>query len=216
MNVLKSKLTWVIVASLIAIVFAYAIGSSGAKATIDKEKLNYEETKAKVEEKEKEFDYVASKVKKDIEAEQKKLDAKKTEVTEAFALVNKKNELAAEIEKLGKDADAKKGEMGKIDGDLNAKKAELEKLANTIKEKKEEPISLSAGEYIVGKDIKAGRYKATPVGRGSNFFVYNSSGRASVNTILGDSSIGVGEYVFFCADGNVIKTHAAVKLTAVE
>jgi hypothetical protein len=215
-NVLKSKTTWKVTGVLAAVIVSYSIGSSGATTTINKEKVTYDYLVKKVDEKENELAYTQRTVKKDIAAEEKKLSDKKTEVTEALALLGKKQELNAEIEKAGKDADVKKGEITKLDTDINAKKSELEKLNEGVKAKKEEPLSLNAGEYIVGKDVPPGRYKATAVGRGTNFFVYNSSGRAQVNTILGDSSVGKGDYVFFCDSGNVIKTHGPVKLIPVE
>ncbi|MEJ9151438.1 hypothetical protein P4S74_11225, partial [Bacillus smithii] len=61
----------------------------------------------------------------------------------------------------------------------------------------------------MGQDIPADRYRATNIGEGSNFFVYDENGEAIVNIILGDSSTGgSGDYVFFCDDGNIIQTEA--------
>lgn len=216
MNVLKSKKLWVSTAVIVGLVASYSIGANGAKVAIDKEKVTYDEAKKKVEEKENELIYTKSKVKEGIDAEQKKLDDKKAEVTETLALVDNKNQLKSEVDNLGKDVEAKKGEIGKLDADINSKKAELEKLTTGVKAKSEEPRTLGAGEYVVGKDVPAGRYKATAIGRGSNFVVYSSSGRPTVNTILGDSSVGVGDYVFSCSNGNVIKTAESVKLIPVE
>lgn len=215
-NVLKSKTTWKITGALVAVVGAYSIGSSGATTTINKEKVSYEKLVSEIESKENELVNAKDKTRKGIASEEQKLKGKEAEVKETLALVEKKNEIHADIEKAGKDVEAKKGEITKLDTDINSKKSELEKLSEGVKAKKEEPRTLIAGEYIVGKDIPAGRYKATPVGRGTNFFVYNSSGRAQVNTILGDGGVGRGDYVFFCDAGNVIKTHGEVKLIPVE
>ncbi|KEK23866.1 hypothetical protein [Bacillus gaemokensis] len=216
MSILKAKKLWVSVGIVVGLVASFTLGSSGAKVTIGEEKVNYNQLVSKIDKKEKELDYTKDKVKKGIADEQKKLDEKKSDVTETLAMVQKKNELSAEIEKLGKDTESKKGEVSKLDGDINGKKAELEKLTEGVKTKQEEPKTLIAGEYIVGKDIPAGRYKATATGRGSNFFVYDKSGRAVVNTILGNSSVGRGDYVFFCEAGNIIKTGEQVKLIPVE
>ncbi|WP_257129975.1 hypothetical protein [Bacillus cereus] len=212
----KSKKLLASVAVVVGLVGSYSIGATGAKVTIEKEKVTYDELKATIDKKEYELINTKSKVRKGIDAEQKKLDAKKEEVKTTLALVDNKNQLTSEIDKLSKDVEAKKGEVGKLDTDINGKKGELQQLTDGVKAKKEEPRTLGAGEYVVGKDIPAGRYKATATGRGSNFFVYNSSGRATVNTILGDSSVGRGDYVFFCDNGNVIKTNEAVKLIPVE
>ncbi|PET65168.1 hypothetical protein CN514_12345 [Bacillus sp. AFS001701] len=78
------------------------------------------------------------------------------------------------------------------------------------------PVSLSSGHYTVGKDFKSGRYKATNVGRGSNFVVYDKDGDVVVNTILGNGGIGSGDYVFSCDDGYTVETEAPVKLIPVK
>ncbi|MGG0188255.1 hypothetical protein [Bacillus rhizoplanae] len=216
MQVLKSKKLWASVAVVVGLVGSYSIGANGAKVAIDKEKVTYDEAQKKVEEKENELIYTKSKVKEGIEAEQKKLDDKKEEVTETLALVDNKNQLKTEVDNLGKDVEAKKGEIGKLDSDIQSKQGELQQLTDGVKAKKEEPKTLGAGEWVVGTDVPAGRYKATATGRGSNFVVYNSSGRPIVNTILGSSSVGVGDYVFSCSNGDKIKTQEAVKLIPVE
>lgn len=216
MKIVKSKKLWIILAVIIGLIISYSIGASGAKVTIEKEKVTYDELKATIDKKENELIYTKSEVRKGIDEEQKKLEDKKSEVTETLAMVSKKNELSSEIEKLSKDAEAKKGEAGTLDANIQAKKGELEKLTEGVKAKKEEPRTLNAGQYVVGKDIPSGRYKATATGRGSNFFVYGSDGKAIVNTILGNSSVGRGDYTFFTSNGDIIRTEESVKLIPVE
>ncbi|MBA4537828.1 hypothetical protein H1Z61_11970 [Bacillus aquiflavi] len=83
--------------------------------------------------------------------------------------------------------------------------------------KEEEPRTFSAGQYIVGKDFPEGRYKAVPVGEGSNFQVFNgSSGIATVNTILGSGRYSEKEYVFFTSNGDIMETQATVQLIPIE
>ncbi|MGI2750928.1 hypothetical protein ACRS52_20255 [Bacillus cytotoxicus] len=213
MKIVKSKKLWVTLALIFGLVISYSIGARGAKVAIEKEKVTYEEAKAKVEEKEKELSYTKSKIKEGIDAEQKKLDDKKDEVKETLALVDNKNQLASEVDKLGKDVEAKKSEVTELDVNIQAKKSELQKLTEGVKAKQEEPRVLGAGEYIVGKDIPSGRYKATAVGRGSNFIIFDGNrGTAKVNTILGNSSVGRGDYTFFTSDGDIIKAAEQVKL----
>ncbi|RWS42195.1 hypothetical protein EKA14_17295 [Bacillus mycoides] len=217
MKIVKSKKLWITLAVIVGLVISYSIGASGAKVAIEKEKVTYDELKKQIDEKENELIYTKSEVRKGIDEEQKKLDAKKEEVKSTLALVDNKNQLTSEIDKLSKDVEAKKGEVGKLDGDIQAKNSELQKLTEGVKAKQEEPRMLGAGEYIVGKDIPAGRYKATAVGRGSNFVVFDSkSGSATVNTILGNSSVGRGDYTFFAGSGDIIKTAEQVKLIPVE
>lgn len=216
MKFLKAKKLWVSVGVVIGLVGAYSLGK-GADARIGDEIVSYNELVSRSNELTEKLKHKKDAVEKAIEDEQKKLEDKKSEVTETLAMVKKRDELSTEIERLGKDAEAKKGEVGRIDGEIEAKKGELQKVTEGVKAKQEEPRALNAGEYIVGKDIPSGRYKATATGGGSNFVVYDSkSGSAVVNTILGNSSVGRGDYTFFTGDGDIIKTAEPVKLIPVE
>lgn len=79
------------------------------------------------------------------------------------------------------------------------------------------PRTLEAeGQFVVGKDTPARRYKVTPIGRGGGFIVRNSRGILTVNTTLGSGSTGGDDYVFSCSSGDKIKTQEAVKLIPVE
>ncbi len=64
-----------------------------------------------------------------------------------------------------------------------------------------QPTELPAGQFTVGRDIRAGRY--TVVGD-SNFIV---NGGAKVNTILGNG--GVDRYVCNLEDGDEIDARGA-------
>ena len=84
------------------------------------------------------------------------------------------------------------------------------------KEIPRKPVILGAGKHIAGKDFPIGRYKATNVGRGSNFIVYGSDKNLKENTILGNGTIGSGDYTFWAENGDLIDTHAKVKLIPVK
>jgi hypothetical protein len=92
----------------------------------------------------------------------------------------------------------------------------LEEVAPAPKVKPKKPKTLGAGEYKVGHDFPAGRYRATNIGKGTNFVVYSPDGYAKVNTILGKGSIGSGDYTFWAEDGDRVKTAGQVKLIPVE
>ena len=79
-----------------------------------------------------------------------------------------------------------------------------------------EPIKLSAGVYYAGDDIAPGRYRVS--NGSSNFFVYNSSGSATVNIILGNKNDGlwVTDYTFDLKSGYIIETNNVCTLTPVE
>jgi uncharacterized protein YjdB len=66
-------------------------------------------------------------------------------------------------------------------------------------------LSLYTGSWVVGEDIAAGRYKATPAsGSGSgNFMVFSKDGMLVTNEILG-GDIGVKEVTVNLEDGGII------------
>ncbi|MDF9506344.1 hypothetical protein P5808_05385 [Bacillus cereus] len=70
--------------------------------------------KKKIDDKENELTYIKSKVKEGMDAERKKLDNRRTEVEEILNLVDNKNQLTLEVDKLEKDVEAKKVEINMI------------------------------------------------------------------------------------------------------
>ncbi|PGA35141.1 hypothetical protein COE96_15090 [Bacillus wiedmannii] len=70
--------------------------------------------KKKLDDKENELTYIKRKVKEGMDAERKKLNDRRTEVEEILNLVDNKNQLTSEIDKLGKDVEAKKVEINMI------------------------------------------------------------------------------------------------------
>lgn len=165
-----------------------------------------------------------------LATETQNLEEAKVKTEEVKKLLDEKENVSADIEKLKKEKESTKKEMSKLEDDIKAKKdkvstlddtikakkKEINQLEETIVKKKEEPIKLTAGQYIVGSDIPEGRYQVTNVGEGTNFFVYDPSGLPTVNTILGDSIVGTGDFVFFTSDGDMIETLGPVKLIPVE
>ncbi len=70
--------------------------------------------KKKLDDKENELTYIKRKVKEGMDAERKKLDNRRTEVEEILNLVDNKNQLTSQVDKLGKDVEAKKVEINMI------------------------------------------------------------------------------------------------------
>lgn len=216
----------IVVVILLIMSVGYSFGSSVTKTEIEGKKTTYDELTQIImdlenEIKEKEQDVVnlheeIENIEKQLETEQNKLKNKQEEVENAFALLKETDDLKAEVEDLKKEIDSHNKELETITADIEDKENELKSLEETITKKKEEPIELTAGEYIVGIDIPVGRYQTTNVGSGSNFVVYSAAGSLKVNTILGDDLIGYGDYVFFAEDGDIIESAARVKLIPVE
>ncbi|MFC3039976.1 hypothetical protein ACFOGI_06900 [Virgibacillus xinjiangensis] len=214
---LKSKKLWYSVSGVVVLVLAFVAGQSSAQVLLGEEKVKYTEveehitaTENTLSEKEEEL----SALEQEIQDQEGLLESKQKEVDEANKLIGTIDELKEEKETLQGTVEEKEGTIESLDGDISAKEEELAALEEGILNKSGEPIELGAGEYIIGADIPAGRYTATNIGEGSNFFVRDASGYSSVNTILGDD--WYGDYTFFGEDGETIETAAPVKLIPVE
>lgn len=183
----------------------------GKKETeLEGKKSEIERLDKKIKEKQSDVDAATAEQKAKIE---KKLTSLNEEVKDKEAELKEKEAAAkAEIEEKLSSLNAEiKGKELKV----KAIEAELAKLESGVQAKKEAPVQLNAGQYIVGHDVKEGRYKATNIGRGTNFIVYGEDGSAVVNTILGTDN-GSGDYVFFATEGQIIRTEGQVKLIPVE
>ncbi|ASK63745.1 hypothetical protein CFK37_17075 [Virgibacillus phasianinus] len=220
MGRVKSVKFWGIVAGMVILVaLAFSIGSDSAKATVEGEKLKYDEIISKIERAKADLKTNEEELKKSEAAFKKQeeiLENKRTEVDEAIALVQTRDQLNNKVEDLKTEVSGLKTDQDKIKADIKLKQKELDEVTNAVKKKKEDPVELMAGQYVVGKDVPGGRYQVTNVGRGTNFFVYDSRGYPTVNTILGNDSIGSGDYVFFTTEGDTIETLGKVKLIPVE
>lgn len=150
-----------------------------------------------------------------------------TQYQETFnKLQNAKNELDKN-ESLLKDLENYKKNKTELDKNLNIKNEELKNLSSQVEQKQTEldklngdiiqakgqPITLPAGQFVVGNDVPAGRYN---VSGSSNFFVYSSSGRLKVNTILGNGYVGRGDYVCTLDTGDNIENHARTTFTPIQ
>lgn len=211
-----------IIGAFVLIFIGAGIGSSGAEATVHDKKMDVTA-----------LDKEIGKVKKDLSSMKKNKDEtkaiidKKDSATKELAateakLKDIKGTLDQELTEGRKDIDAKLAEAKKGLSDVQAQLKDTQgKLASAtgqLQKAEGAPKKLGSGQYVVGKDIPAGRYIAHALGSGSNFFVYDGSGgSAKVNTILGSAGgIGSGDYTFFCDDGDIIETHESVQLSPVK
>lgn len=92
--------------------------------------------------------------------------------------------------------------------DISNNASELTELRSN-QHKQNVPVELFSGEWIVGEDLNAGRYKITVAeGQSGNFFVYSDEAQeyADINIILDNSNMrmGVPEAHYDFTDGQVI------------
>lgn len=223
-GILKSKWAILIAAALIILIIGNGMGKANAKVPLNDKKVDYDQLVLKIQEKEKELAATEVEIEKKQE-ENTSLDDEKNSISadiskhqaefdEGMEVSKNKDKILKEISSHEKDLEIKKKDLEGLEGNIASKQEELETVNQLIKEKGEEPIQLSAGTFTIGSDVPAGRYKAMPVGRGSNFVVYDSAGRLDVNTILG--SYGEPEYIFFAEDGGTIESASTAKLVPVE
>ena len=234
-HLMKTGKEGIVLRSFILTVCMLSLFLFGCTKTVDieGEKLNYEQLLDKVEalneqvvdleEKKKDYETELSDTEKELDEVNQELDTVNQELDERaveFAslldLADEEEALKKKVKSLKKELETKEKEKEDLNSDIKGKEKELSKMEDVITKKKEDPIELIAGEYIIGEDIPADRYQATNIGDGSNFVVRSASGSLKVNTILGDSIVGSGDYVFFGDEGDIIETRAPVKLIPVE
>ncbi|MDZ5711402.1 hypothetical protein [Jeotgalibacillus haloalkalitolerans] len=153
-------------------------------------------------------------VQSDLESLQEELNA--VEETLESELTAGREDIAEQLEEENEKLTSLQSEISELDEVLLSKQDELAQLEGDILKAAGQPVELTAGQFIVGMDVPPGRYQATNLGEGSNFIVYSASGDLLVNTILGDSIVGSGDYVFFASEGDQVETHEAVRLVPVE
>lgn len=212
----KSKKTWGIIVGVIIVATSFNVGRAVQDdeyhTEINDEIVKYNDLNDKRNKLIKTYNQDL----KDLDNLKEEYNDKKKDVKEIKEAMKNKDSLTAEVDNLQSKVYEKQDQIEGLDSMIIDKQEELDKLTSGVQAKKEEPVHLNAGQYVIGKDVKVGRYQATNIGRGTNFIVYDGDdGTAIVNTILGTSN-GSGDYVFFAADGDVIQTEGQVKLIPVE
>ena len=217
----------VIVFMIILYAIGYSVGSKNLKdeavIAATNEKLNLDEdykTKqneleslnSQIAEKNSELQDVSTNLdtaKNELKVSQDKLDTLADYDTKVQALND-------EVATLTANRDSLKGEVESLTANRDSLQSELDSLRGEIVKASGEPIKLSAGVYYAGTDIKTGRYRVS--NGSSNFFVYDSKGRSTVNIILGNKNDGlwVTDYTFDLRSGYTIETSNTCTLTPVE
>ncbi|MGE7717024.1 hypothetical protein [Priestia megaterium] len=220
-NVLKSKKVWLfagpVIGAVVVGISCFYIGKAVQddiySTNIDKEIVTYNQLVDEYNKiNDKRNQYID-----DIEDLEDEVSEKKKEVKEIKDAMTHKDELNAKIDKLEAKVQERTSTASDLDSELKSKQAELDKLTAGVQEKEDAPKEFSAGQYFVGQDFPEGRYKAVPVGEGSNFQVFDTdTGEAAVNTILGHDKYSESEFIFYAQDGQYMETQARVKLIAVE
>lgn len=142
-----------------------------------------------------------------------KINSQKGIVSEIEEYKSTKEAKTSEIANLDNEIQDKNNTIASLDASISAKSSELDSLKNAIQRTGEEPKTLPAGEFTVGADLPEGRYQ---VSGSSNFVVYSSSGGLKVNTILGNSRVGSGDYVCTLSSGNTMRLSARTTFTPIK
>lgn len=139
------------------------------------------------------------------------------ELESITAEISSQKDVLAELENYKTQREAKQNELNELNtkltsltDEVKAKQIELEKLTGTITAIKSEKV-LTAGKYIVGEDIEAGKYDVRLVSGHGNFFVNGSN---YVNEIFGTrSDYYISEYKnLYLENGDEIELRSNLKL----
>jgi cell division protein FtsL len=217
LNRFKSWKFWAkTVGILFLVVIIYTWGSASAKVEMEDEKLSLQDLNQKIDDRKKQikdFDEELKVIAADVEKIKGEYESQKTKIDEAMEVMKNKEKIESEIVSLQSDIDTKKGEISNLDETIKVKSNELSSLQGKIEASGDEPVTLPAGFFTVGKDIPASRYKAVATGESGNFFV---NGGAKVNIILGTDGFGQSEYVFEAVEGDEFESTMGIKFTPIE
>ncbi|KIO60192.1 Phosphoserine phosphatase [Caldibacillus thermoamylovorans] len=200
------KKWFIIVSAILILLIGWGLGESNAKETLDGKKVHYDKLVKKIKDKEKELDSIID-----------ERDNILKEVDENKDLIEAANNYKENKQNLDQEISSKTEEVKQLDSQITSKQSELNSLTGKIQETGDAPKELPAGTFVVGKDIPAGRYKVLPVGRGSNFVVYDENGNNVVNTIV--SSVeghGVPEYITYLFDNYIIEASSPFQYVPVK
>ncbi|MGG3943196.1 hypothetical protein ABEV54_17365 [Peribacillus psychrosaccharolyticus] len=190
------------------------IGKSRAVVTLNSKKVDAVALEKEVEKSKVKIDELKVAI-LTLENEKDTAEAEAAEMVDeadvVYALIESKDEIEAQLSEVTGLLKKEEQSLKDMKSRVKEKEGELASLSGAVKQAKGKPRTLQAGYYTVGQDLPEGRYKATPIGEGSNFFVNEGM---TVNTILGRD--GEASYTFSVSEGDVIQTEAAVKLTPLE
>ena len=150
---------------------------------------------------------------KEVNSLQKEKDKLAKDNKETIALVKKRDSLEADVKELNSKYKKAETKYDVLKKKIVKKEDLLDSMVTKVIFAKSEPITLSAGQYVIGDDIPADRYRVESVGEGSNFVVESAEGDLKVNTILGSS--GNKTYTFFGETGDNLETQSDIKLTPI-
>jgi len=203
-----------IVGMLIIFFIGMGIGTSRAVITLNNRKVDAVALEKEVEQSKVKIDELKADILA-LENEKETAGAKTAEMQDeaevVYALIESRDEKEKQLSEVTGKLKKEEQKVKDIKSQVKEKESELASLSGEVKQAKGKPKTLPAGYYTVGQDLPEGRYKATPIGEGSNFIVNEGM---TVNTILGRH--GEASYTFSVSEGDVIQTEAAVKLTPLE
>ena len=181
---------------------SFTIGKSQAQAELDGTMVTIKEAQSKK-------DSLNTEISK---SEDTLADLKKDSDTKRDELEQLSDELS-ETKKIIETKDSLNDDLSKLENDINDKNKQVEKLENGIIVLKKEPKNLPAGQFTVGNDIDAGRYRVTSNGGSGNFFINDGM---DANVMLGKEDYFVDEYITYLNEGDEIDQSIPVKFELIE
>lgn len=195
----------------------YLIGSQTAETTINEHVVTLKNSQKMIDEKSKELAETQSnldELRSDSKNKRDEIEKLEDELKETKKIISEKDNESTKLEEIKKEITAKNEESNSITAEIDKMNKELERLTKGVATAKAEPRSIPAGEFEVGKDIDAGRYRITSTnGRNGNFFINNGS---DANIIIGSDNFGTPEYITTLDSGDTIEQTVGVTYQLVE
>ncbi|GAK09025.1 hypothetical protein [Geomicrobium sp. JCM 19038] len=174
------KITTTVVGVLVIGTGAFLFGQTGANTVIGEERYNYDELSVLKGELEEKIDKYEQRNERLIERRQnlhRDLRDINTDIENAQNDMSELLEMQDNKEQIEKDYDSMQSDLEDLSKDLSKTEELLAKTQGDLKKAEKEPITLSAGTYIVGTDIDPGRYLSSPIGRSGNFSSHDTNDR---------------------------------------
>lgn len=180
----------------IAGVVGYFAGQTLTKSFIDEQSTSLKHINERVVEEQQKLDNLI----KDEKTKRQDLEAISQDLKSAKELIAQRDKIKDELAKL---SDTNK--------QIEAAKQELERTTKAIITAKDEPKTLSAGQYTVGQDFEAGRYKIESNAQSDSSGILNTS-ISEAHVTLGNNKYSQKEYVVTLVNGETMDVTIPVKL----
>jgi len=201
------------------LILLFLAACSEETVKIDGEATNYEDLQVKIKEAEKELGGMEKELtatNSDLEDINEQVKAAKGKLESNQTKFDKLQELAKNREQIKTDVDKATTTLKTLKTNIDKATEKLQTVSGKVTKAEGAPIELGAGHFVIGEDLKPGRYKVTPTGGSGNFFVRSDDYNRDVGVTLGNYDGAQPSYVFEAVSGDKIEIGTSAKFTPVK